>query len=263
MQTVLVSTGQAAKLCSVTPDTILKWIKRNKINAVQTAGGHYRIDKQGIKPFITATETPLKGAKQKASNLISYCWEFHSKDGNINENCRECMVFKSKAEKCYLMAGLGKDAGHSQTFCKNSCYECEYFHFINKPSLNILVISENQRLKNRLQKDIQNNRVLKFSCCGYETSSIIHDFHPDFIILDESMAHSNANEICKHLIKDPRLHGAQIILAVKDPRKRRKLQEGVCALIKAPFSAGDLEEGITRLRKNFFGKETGTQKRLA
>jgi len=35
----MVSTGQAAKLCSVTPDTILKWIKNNKIEAVQTAGG--------------------------------------------------------------------------------------------------------------------------------------------------------------------------------------------------------------------------------
>ena len=27
----LVTTGQAAKLCAVTPDTILKWIKKNRI----------------------------------------------------------------------------------------------------------------------------------------------------------------------------------------------------------------------------------------
>jgi excisionase family DNA binding protein len=34
----LLSTGRAAELCSVTPDTILKWIKRGRLSGVRTAG---------------------------------------------------------------------------------------------------------------------------------------------------------------------------------------------------------------------------------
>ena len=33
------STGQAAGICSVSPDTILKWIRSGKLPARKTAGG--------------------------------------------------------------------------------------------------------------------------------------------------------------------------------------------------------------------------------
>ena len=54
----IVSTGQAAKLCSVTPDTILKWIKNNRVEAVKTAGGHYRITKEKLKPYMVESLEP-------------------------------------------------------------------------------------------------------------------------------------------------------------------------------------------------------------
>jgi excisionase family DNA binding protein len=249
----LISTGQAAKLCSVTPDTILKWIKKSQIVAIQTAGGHYRINRDHLEPFIAEFGKDVSQASPATKSLATYCWEYHSADGQINDNCRQCMVFKSKAEKCYLMAGLGKDGGHSGIFCKNSCYECDYFHFVNKPKSNVLIITENQVLEQNLQANIKESINLKFSCCGYETSTIIQDFNPDFIILDESLTHSSSDELCKHLIQDPRLHGAQIILAVTDERKERNLQEGICATIKIPFGIPDLEECLLQLQKNFFG----------
>ena len=37
------TTGQAAKKLSVTPDTVLKWIKSGKLDAMKTPGGHNRI----------------------------------------------------------------------------------------------------------------------------------------------------------------------------------------------------------------------------
>ena len=43
------TTGQAARLCSVTPDTVLKWIKAGRIEAQRTAGGHYRISPQELE----------------------------------------------------------------------------------------------------------------------------------------------------------------------------------------------------------------------
>jgi excisionase family DNA binding protein len=48
-----ITTGQAASLCSVTPDTVLKWIKAGKIPASRTPGGHYRISRSDVEQFIT------------------------------------------------------------------------------------------------------------------------------------------------------------------------------------------------------------------
>jgi excisionase family DNA binding protein len=248
-----VSTGQAAKMCSVTPDTILKWIKSNKIEAVKTAGGHYRITREKLKPFMV--ENRDLSTRDKESHQINYCWEFHSKDECVNENCRDCMIFKSKAEKCYLLFGLGKEAGHSQTFCTTSCYECEYFQFINKAPVNVLVISENTEMKNKIRDDVKGNLILKFTCCGYETSTIIHDFKPDYIIIDESMVNSNADELCKHIIEDPRAHGSQLVLAISHQRSKGELPKGVCASISIPFTATEMEECFKNLQKNFYGKQ--------
>jgi PleD family two-component response regulator len=186
---------------------------------------------------------------------INYCWEYHAQDDDVNENCRECLIFKSKAEKCYLLAGLGKQAGHAQTFCSSSCYECEYFHFINESPINVLIISENNEMKENLKMDVKENLVLKATCCGYETATLIQDFRPDYIIIDESMVKSNSDELCKHILEDPRAHGSQIILAIKKHRANKELPEGVCASVSIPFSAFDMEECFQNLKENFYGKQ--------
>ena len=43
-QDTMITTGEAADMCCVTPDAVLKWIKGGKIPGVRTAGGHYRIN---------------------------------------------------------------------------------------------------------------------------------------------------------------------------------------------------------------------------
>ena len=48
----LLTTGQAAKLCAVTPDTVLKWIKKGRLEATRTAGGHYRVALPDLEPFM-------------------------------------------------------------------------------------------------------------------------------------------------------------------------------------------------------------------
>jgi len=246
----MISTGQAAKFCSVTPDTILKWIKNNKLQAVKTAGGHFRVSKENLKPYMVKTDEN----KPTPAKQIHYCWEYHAQNGKIVENCRECVIFKLKAEKCFLIAGAGKDKGHAQTFCKESCYECEFFHLMNETPKNVLIISENKQLKSGINSETNNGMNVKCSCCGYETSTIIQEFHPNYIIIDESMVKSSSDEICKHILKDPRAHGSQIIFAVADTDKDKKLPEGVCASITVPFNSSDIKECFQRLQNNFFGK---------
>lgn len=50
-----VTTGEAARLCSVTADAVQKWIRLGRLTAQRTAGGHYRIARRDIEPFATAT----------------------------------------------------------------------------------------------------------------------------------------------------------------------------------------------------------------
>jgi excisionase family DNA binding protein len=50
----LPNTGETAKIHSVTPDTVLKWINFGKLQAQRTAGGHYRIDPAEFRRFIAA-----------------------------------------------------------------------------------------------------------------------------------------------------------------------------------------------------------------
>ena len=42
------TTFQAADILSVTPDSILKWIKSGKLKARRTPGGHYRIPRENV-----------------------------------------------------------------------------------------------------------------------------------------------------------------------------------------------------------------------
>ena len=136
MSPEMLSTGRAAKLCSVTPDTVLKWIKKDQIQAVKTPGGHYRICKAQLEPYMSGEARDDVASTESAQAPITYCWDYHADNGHISDSCRECMVLKSKAEKCYLMAELGKVIGHAQTFCQKGCDECDYLKFVNKKTGN-------------------------------------------------------------------------------------------------------------------------------
>ncbi|MFH1726503.1 MAG: helix-turn-helix domain-containing protein [Elusimicrobiota bacterium] len=249
-ETVL-STGQAAKLCSVTRDTVLKWIKLGKIEAVQTPGGHYRIKRESLAPYISiqgAVQKPTTGAKP-----VTFCWEYHSGGGDIGHDCRKCMVFQARAQKCFLMAGLGEKGGHAGVHCKDNCYDCEYFHLISGGVINVLLVTENENLKKSIEAGISDRIVLRFASCEYETSSVVHDFRPDFVIVDDSLVSCRPEDICRHLIKDSRVGGAQIVMTVSEDRGRATLQEGVCASIAAPFSAREMEESFHQLRRSLWG----------
>ncbi|MBI4677131.1 MAG: excisionase family DNA-binding protein [Elusimicrobia bacterium] len=251
----ILSTGQAARLCSVTRDTVLKWIKLGKLKAVQTPGGHYRVRRASIRPYIS-TE-PASQDPKRDSKTLSFCWEYHSGGRDLERHCRECIVFKSQAQKCFLMAGLGAQAGHAGVHCKDNCYECEYFRFINAEPPNVLLVTEDEGLKRRLESQAGERLVLKAAGSGYEASAMVHDFRPDFIIVDDGLAGGKAFELCKHLTRDPRVAGAQIVLAVPKGREKAVLPQGVCASIDIPFSAGELQESFLALRKSLWGPRPG------
>ena len=123
-----ITTGEAAAIFDVEPDTVLRWIKSGDIPAIRTPGGHYRINRN---VFLTKMikDTTIN-EKDEIQSPLSYCWEFYSESGIIRDECKECIVYKSKASKCYELCNLPISIGHARLFCTESCNDCQYFKSI-------------------------------------------------------------------------------------------------------------------------------------
>ena len=78
MSSLLPTTGKAAPLCSVKPDTVLKWIKKGVLPATRTVGGHYRVEEQDLLQALSRPGT----------------------------ECQACVVFKTHATWCFRMVGV-------------------------------------------------------------------------------------------------------------------------------------------------------------
>jgi excisionase family DNA binding protein len=117
------TTGEAAAIFDVDPDTILRWIKSGDIPAIRTPGGHYRINRN---VFLTK----MIKEKNETQTDFSYCWEYNSKSGIIRDGCKKCIVYKSRASKCYELGKLPIPIGHSKLFCSESCKDCQYYKSI-------------------------------------------------------------------------------------------------------------------------------------
>ncbi len=124
------TTFEAAKLISVTPDSILKWIKSGKLAAFRTPGGHYRINIDNIKGILLDSETSSQFSPTHIKRSDQFCWEFNSQLNDCTNQCEECLVYKAQAKRCYEMSDFSIEMGYLRRFCKSSCQECEYFNLL-------------------------------------------------------------------------------------------------------------------------------------
>ena len=120
-----ITTGEAAAIFDVAPDTVLRWIKSGDIPAIRTPGGHYRIHRN---VFLTRMikENPVD-TKIEDHATLSYCWEYNSESGKIRNACTDCIVYRSKAYKCYELCKIPFSIEHAKILCSESCDDCPYF----------------------------------------------------------------------------------------------------------------------------------------
>ena len=236
------STGQASKSLSVTPDTILKWIKQGRISALRTPGGHYRISREDINALLNQKEqttfaTPLSTSEKS----LLYCWEFFAGESEVKQGCLDCLVYRSQALKCFEMNHLSKDVGFKGLSNSSSCRKCSYFRYQLGRPFNVLVITDNDSCRESLLRDSRGKgeRIdLQFANCEYEYSLLIDRFRPDFVVLDCAMLEDKCRELCHHLANDPRIQGSTIILAT--PARRLSISFPGTFRIRHPFTLEDL-----------------------
>jgi len=53
------TTGDVARYCQVSKVAVLNWIKRGKLQAYVTPGGHHRIDRMEFKTFLLKYGMPF------------------------------------------------------------------------------------------------------------------------------------------------------------------------------------------------------------
>ena len=116
------TTTQAVKFCNVTRFTIINWVKSGKLKSDETAGGHRRILKEDLIKFIEDNKIAEIGNKH-AKYLIPRCWEFRGFKRSGEHHCLKCLVFKEKAEKCFLLV---KKFGSNIVQCNHDCLHCKY-----------------------------------------------------------------------------------------------------------------------------------------
>lgn len=244
----LISTGQAAELCSVTADTVLKWIKTGRIPANRTPGGHYRIRRETLNNIIA--EGSLSGLVENLPRPFQFCWEFYKKNGGSMEKCQECIVYRSRAMRCYEMIQLPDESGHARMFCKGSCDDCEYYRVVQGQRLNILVITEQIDLQTELEKqakDVDFN--LRLADDGYHCSMVIENFRPDFVVIDSLIGVKRCKFFTKHLSEDPRIPYVKIILAGEISQVPADCEKVIFAIIDRPFTTSELESLIGLARQ--------------
>jgi excisionase family DNA binding protein len=208
------TTGQAGRLCSVTSDTVLKWIKKGSLHAVRTAGGHYRIRRQDLEPLLTIGRTSRRGPEVAGDVLQPLrCWEYFSRGGAIRGECEACAVYRARAARCFRMAMMGAEIGHARQFCQTSCDDCVYFRRLSGLPANVLVVTSDRLLVQRLQEHEYEGIALRFARNAYEASAVVHSFLPAFAVVDQDAFPRGDEGLLEGLANDPRLPGLKIVVA--------------------------------------------------
>lgn len=260
-RTGLLTTGQAAQLCAVTPDTVLKWIKKGRLAATRTAGGHYRVALPDLEPFMAGfgqtgpkqvpaqealTSPSQDGTKEEHDEVP--CWEFLSDDGELREACRQCVVYRVRATRCFLMAGLDTDVGHAHQFCEGSCEDCVYFRRIQGMSTQVLFISSDEDLVNRIEYFGDESISMKFARNGYEASTLIQEFRPEIVIIDMDGLSDQGFGLLDSIAADARIPHVRVILVIPPDSMGRMLQRPrhrlVVSMLEKPQVCDRIEEVV-------------------
>ncbi|MBI5477522.1 MAG: excisionase family DNA-binding protein [Deltaproteobacteria bacterium] len=238
------STGEAARLCAVTPDTILKWIKSGRLPARRTGGGHFRIREDDVGGLSLGPARAVSAPASPAGRRhFQYCWEYNARDGHPLPGCVECVVYRTRAQRCYEVIKLAAATGHQRIFCKGTCEDCDYYRKVHEQDTNVLVVSDNQILTALLKREAARASFnLETTHCEYHCSALVDSFRPDYVLLDCSLGEQRTQDICAHLLEDPRLPLVRIILAARAGEFPRECDRAVFARIEKPFGIDDIAE---------------------
>lgn len=234
------TTTQAAKLLSVSADTVLKWVKAGKIQSYKTPGGHNRIPADVVEALLPGIGTA--GSATTALRTYDHCWDFYADEHGVRNACKDCVAYRSGARRCYEMRTIPEEFGHLRLFCETSCEDCEFYQLTHeRERRRVLVVSRQEAWLARLADEAAGGALkLETADSEYACGVMIESFRPDFIVLDSSFGTNRTREICRHLNEDARIPFTRIILTSRAARWADECEQEVCGWIAKPFTVDQL-----------------------
>jgi excisionase family DNA binding protein len=247
MPNPLFSTGEAARLCSVKPDTVLKWIKKGILPATRTLGGHFRVHEEDLIRILS--QKSGEGIPTEETKLCSRpmrCWEYMN--NGPGTECHDCVVYKTHASWCFRMASLVKGAGHGKRFCAGVCPECPYYRRVHGLPANVLLISQDEDLIQELATSRNEAVTFRFARRGNDASAIIAVFRPAVVVFDQAILEDVGMALLDALANDPKIRGARMVVAIrKGSLGLRVYNRVVYATIEEPFDADEIAALINQI----------------
>jgi excisionase family DNA binding protein len=144
MKRITFTTSDITPICSHTRQTVKRWLEKGEIRGYRVGtSGHWRLLAEDLALFLKNNNIPFPQPKEVGFDLKAlmdiqstpppFCWEFYKDkmDNHIRSGarCEDCLVYKTRSINCYA---LRKEVRHKMIFCKYSCEDCAYFHFLKK-----------------------------------------------------------------------------------------------------------------------------------
>lgn len=98
------TTHQIARICNVYPTTVISWIKRNKIKAFTTPGGHRRVLKEDLLRFLQQFRFPVPTSLRAARKRVLVV-EDEQAIGQLL--CRALQKYSKELEITWIRDGIG------------------------------------------------------------------------------------------------------------------------------------------------------------
>jgi excisionase family DNA binding protein len=239
----LLTTGHAARLCSVRRDTVLKWIKKGRLTAARTAGGHFRIDERDLRPMLSQPEREeeedFQAPEGRAARAPLRCWEYMNRE--LREECKSCVAYRAHASWCFELVRMVRGAGHAKCFCTGACQDCPYYRRVQGLPANVLLVTRDERLIQAVAKSANGCMAIRYARCGYDASAIISVFRPAFAIVDHCLIEGGEAGLLEALGADPRTPGVRIFLGVRRGSVSRVAPPpSIAGTIELPFTSDDL-----------------------
>ncbi|HUB77483.1 MAG TPA: helix-turn-helix domain-containing protein [Bryobacteraceae bacterium] len=247
MSSCSLTTGKAAQLCSVKPDTVLKWIKKGRLPAIRTAGGHYRVEERDVLKALTqghVNDEPREERPALCGRPVR-CWEYMNQSPGTE--CQDCIVYKVHATWCFRLVQQMRGTGHAARFCGTSCQECPYYRRVHQLPTNVLVITRDEGLIRDLAAKESHQVAFRFARRGYDASAIVEVFRPAYVIFDQVVLDSLGINLLEALASDPRTKGVRILVAVRKGGIGFRVRScSVYATVQEPFQADEIVALINR-----------------
>jgi excisionase family DNA binding protein len=242
------STGEAAARLSVQPDTVLKWIRRGRLKAWRTEGGHNRIDPADLENLLGGSD----GEPRPEPSRPLRCFEYFSENGVLREACSQCIVYHSRASRCFEAQRWLCEKGAGRT-CPGSCDSCSFFRRVHRLAERVLVVSADTELRERLESRVCDNLILRFASGAYKASIVVGAFLPGVVVVDQDLPAEEWKELIRALEDDERIPWVRIVVAVNHSAAVDQFphKQPVSEWLVKPFNLEDLVRAVGSLEVEF------------